>query len=130
MRGKLLIVAWLYVISFQATYANPQSWHNWVSDVRQEALSQGIRAAVFDDAFKDIHEPNQQIKHFSKTQPEHRLTFARYLKTRVDAYRVAMGRKQYLKHQALLNQIGREYGVDPCFIVAFWGLETSYGSYM
>lgn len=124
---------WLWgmlALSATSVWAALPSWEAWVAGVRQEALSQGIRAAVFDEAFRDIHEPNRQIKRFLKTQPEHRLTYERYLKTRVDAYRLAMGRKNYLKNQTLLDQIGREYGVDPCFIVAFWGMETSYGTYM
>ncbi|MCX7115457.1 MAG: lytic murein transglycosylase [Gammaproteobacteria bacterium] len=118
------------LLSCGFVWANSQAWGPWVAAVRQEALGQGIRPEVFDAAFKDIHEPSQQIKHFSRSQPEHRLTYGRYLKTRVDAYRVTMGRKQYLKNQALLEKIGQTYDVDPCFIVAFWGMETSYGTYM
>lgn len=110
--------------------ANPQQWSSWVAEVRQEALKQGIRPEVFDAAFADIHEPSQKIKHFQKIQPEHRITYSKYLKTRVDAYRLAQGRKQYKKYQPLLDKIGQEYGVDPCFIVSFWGMETSYGTYM
>ncbi len=41
-----------------------------------------------------------------------------------------MGRKYFSSNKALLEDIGRNFGVDPCFIVAFWGMETSYGSYM
>jgi len=35
----------------------------------------------------------------------------------------------YAKHRELLEQIGAEYGVQPRFIVALWGIETNFGSF-
>lgn len=110
--------------------ANSQSWQSWVAGVRQEALSQGIPAELFDQAFADIREPSRQVKSLARSQPEHRLTYNKYLHTRADSYRIAMGRKNYAKNKALLDEIGQHFGVDPCFIVSFWGMETSYGTYM
>lgn len=107
-----------------------QSWSSWVEDVHKEALAQGIRPSVFDAAFADIHEPSRQIKGLSRSQPEHRLTYQSYLNSRVDGYRITIGRSQYKKNQAVIDKIGRHYKVDPCFIMSFWGMETSYGSYM
>ncbi|WP_133140584.1 lytic transglycosylase domain-containing protein [Legionella genomosp. 1] len=112
------------------SYANQQSWNSWVAGVRQEALSQGIPASLFDQAFADIHEPSRQVKSLARSQPEHRLTFTKYLNTRADAYRIAMGKKNYQRNKELLDQVGQSFGVDPCFIVSFWGMETSYGTYM
>lgn len=113
------------------TFAAPtQSWNQWVAGVRTEALREGISKEVFDTAFRDIHEPSRTVKSLARSQPEHRLTFSRYLSTRADSYRIAMGRKNYLKYQGMLDKIGEEYGVDPCFIVSFWGMESSYGTYM
>ncbi len=106
------------------------NWTHWVADVRAEALQQGIRPDVFDAAFRDIHEPNKQIKGLAKSQPEHRLSYFKYRDSRVDAYRISIGRKKYQQYHDLVTKIGQQYGVDPCFILAFWGLETSYGSYL
>lgn len=110
--------------------AQAQNWSQWVAGVRKEALSQGIPASLFDEAFANIHEPSRQIKGLAHSQPEHRLTFSKYLNTRADGYRIAMGRKNYEKNKALLEDIGIAYGVDPCFVASFWGMETSYGTYM
>lgn len=110
--------------------AAQENWNHWVSGVRQEALAQGIPSALFDEAFADIHEPSRQVKGLSRSQPEHRLTYSNYLHSRVDSYRITVGRKQYLKNKAIADEIAGKYGVDPCFILAFWGMETSYGSYM
>ena len=125
--GLLLCITLL--ISTIAT-AQQQSWSSWVAQVRAEALKQGISASLFDEAFADIHEPSKQVKGLARSQPEHRLTYTKYRNSRVDAYRIAIGRKEYKKNQTLLTEIGNHYGVDPCFITSFWGMETSYGSYM
>lgn len=107
-----------------------QSWNQWLAGVKEEALQQGISPALFDQAFAGIHEPSRQIKGFMHSQPEHRLTFMKYLSSRVDGYRIAIGRKEYKKNKQVLEEIGHSYGVNPCFIVSFWGMETSYGTYM
>jgi membrane-bound lytic murein transglycosylase B len=125
--GLLLCITLL--LSTIAT-AQQQSWSSWVAQVRAEALKQGISESLLNEAFADIHEPSKQVKGLARSQPEHRLTYTKYRNSRVDAYRIAIGRKEYKKNQTLLTEIGNQYGVDPCFITSFWGMETSYGSYM
>lgn len=110
--------------------ANQQSWSSWVDTVRQQALAEGISPAVFDQAFAGVHEPNRTVKNLAKSQPESRLTFSKYLHSRADNYRIIMGRKHFAKNKELLEKVGQDFGVDPCFVVAFWGMESSYGSYM
>ena len=112
------------------SFATQQPWATWVADVRKQALAEGVRPSVFDLAFADIHEPSRQVKGLARSQPEHRLTYQKYLSSRVDAYRISIGRSQYKKNKDVADQIGRTYHVDPCFIMSFWGMETSYGSYM
>lgn len=124
----LSVLVGLLLSSF--VFAQQQSWNSWVADVRQEALGQGIRASLFDEAFADIHEPSRQVKGLARSQPEHRLTYSKYLHSRVDNYRITVGRQQYKKNKALADEIANHFGVDPCFIMSFWGMETSYGSYM
>ncbi|MBN9230328.1 MAG: lytic transglycosylase [Legionella sp. 40-6] len=126
----LAMSAWLMILATQNSVAASQNWNQWVSEVRDEAMREGIAPQVFDRAFANIHEPSHQIKGLLRSQPEHRLTFMKYRNTRVDNYRIVMGRKEFKKNQAVLEAVARKYGVNPCFIVSFWGLETSYGTYM
>jgi membrane-bound lytic murein transglycosylase B len=107
-----------------------QKWRQFVNNVRQEALAQGVRASTFDRAFRNIREPSRKVLKYDRTQPEKRLTFLKYRNTRADAYRIKIGRKKLKKNFKLISKIGQEYGVSPCFIASFWGLETSYGHFM
>lgn len=115
----------------QISFAEPQpNWSAWVAEVKRQALAEGISQTLFDQAFADVQAPSSTVKSLSRSQPEKRLTFSKYLHTRADNYRLIMGRKHYAKNKELLEKVGTEFGVDPCFIVAFWGMESSYGSYM
>ncbi|HAT8969125.1 TPA: lytic murein transglycosylase [Legionella pneumophila subsp. pneumophila] len=133
MRGRAMKKWGLAIVALmlfnQITYAS-QSWNQWVAGVREEALQQGIPPSLFDEAFAGIHEPSRKIKGFLRSQPEHRLTFMKYRNTRADNYRIVIGRKEYKRNKEILEEIAQQYGVNPCFIVSFWGMETSYGSYM
>lgn len=125
-----LIIATL-LLNCSVTYANnPQNWNSWVADVRKEALSEGIPPTLFDEAFAGIHEPSRQVKGLARSQPEHRITYDSYLHSRIDNYRIAIGRQLYKKNQVLADEVATHYGVDPCFMLSFWGMESSYGSYM
>lgn len=128
-RWKLRVSLGLMCLS-SVLFAQSQNWTQWLAGVREEALSQGIPLQLFDEALEGMHEPSRKVKGLAHSQPEHRLTFSKYLSSRVDNYRVVIGRREYARNQALLDKIGQEYGVDPCFIVSFWGMESSYGSYM
>jgi len=123
-------IAMIFMMLINQSASARQSWNDWVAQVRQEAISQGISPELFDEAFSTIRQPSRRVRGLSRSQPEHRLTYRKYRNTRADNYRIVIGRKRYKQNKELINRIAREYGVDPCFIVSFWGMETSYGSYM
>ncbi len=41
--------------------------------------------------------------------------------------RAGSPRRSGLQNRAVLNEVGRRYGVQPRFIVALWGIETTFG---
>ncbi len=44
--------------------------------------------------------------------------------------RIARGQQKLQQNRNLLTDIEREYGVAAQYLVAFWGVETNYGSFM
>lgn len=127
MKAKLLII--ILFVGIGTTVQAQDSWRQFVSDLRAEAIQQGVEPSFFDRTFKHIR-PNRSIRQYAVSQPEHRLRFDKYRRTRGSKYRILMGKRNYKKNKVMLDQIGREFGVDPCFITSFWGMETSYGTFM
>lgn len=109
----------------------PVSLHDfrvWLQGVEQEALERGISEAVISRAFNNL-EPDARVITFDRHQPEFVQTFEQYLTARVSKQRVEKGLQLYRQYGPLLQRVGKHYGVDPRFIVAFWGLESSFGLY-
>lgn len=105
-----------------------QSFDAYLADVRIRAMEDGVSAATIDQAFEGLV-PDERVIGFDRRQPEFVQTFEEYLTARVSDFRKKEGRRLFLEHQALLTEIGEKYGVDPEYLVAFWGLETSFGRY-
>jgi membrane-bound lytic murein transglycosylase B len=125
----ILPVVFAIFCSSNAFSNNTLPWHDFIAQLREEALADNIRPEVFDEAFANVHEPSHRVLHLDKTQPEKRLTFKEYRNSRVDHYRIALGRKEFRRNQAALEKVSQRFGVDACFILSIWGLETSYGHY-
>ncbi|MDF1551836.1 MAG: lytic murein transglycosylase [Deferrisomatales bacterium] len=99
----------------------------WLQEVRVEALGKGISAATLDAAFAGV-EPIARVVELDRSQPELTWTLEDYLNKVIPQSRIDLGRKKFAEHRALLEEVGAKFGVQPRFIVAFWGIETNFGS--
>lgn len=105
--------------------AADQPFPVWVDDLQAEARARGISDATV--RLLDDVAPISRVIELDRRQPEGRLTLQEYLDRVINNARVAQGRRLLRENATLLREIGAEYGVQPRFIVALWGLETSYG---
>ena len=71
-----------------------------------------------------------RVIELDRSQPEFTSSFADYFSRRVSPARIEKGRNLYLEHAAFLADLTRRYDVPGQYLVAFWGLETNYGSYL
>lgn len=124
MRGRLalLLLGGLLSAPLQAS----PDFERYVEGLKREAVAAGIPAATVRAAFADIRLIEAAIKH-DKNQPEFKLTLDTYIPRAVPQWKVNQARALYRQHLPLLTKIGREYGVQPRFIVALWGIETNFG---
>lgn len=106
--------------------AGDVSFDQWLRELRREAGSLGIAEATLDSALSGI-KPIPRVIELDQKQPEFTLTFRQYMDRVTPAARVEKGKQKLEENRALLEKIGREYGVQPRFIVAFWGIETDFG---
>jgi membrane-bound lytic murein transglycosylase B len=126
IRRSILLAVLLSLMALAPATAQ-DDFEIWKSALRVEALGQGISPATFEAAFEGVA-PIPRIIELDRYQPERTKTFAEYSKGSVSDTRVARGRAMLAENRALLEQIGAQYGVQPRFIVALWGLETNYGA--
>ncbi len=126
-------LALLLGIAFEAAGAEPSpqpaDFDHWLATFKSEARSSGISQAVLDKALADVR-PIPRVIELDRHQPEFTQSFWTYMKGRVSEQRMKRGRELLKKHAALLQRIERRYGVQPRFLVAFWGLESNFGDYL
>ncbi|ALE52503.1 lytic murein transglycosylase [Candidatus Thioglobus autotrophicus] len=104
-----------------------QSFEEFLSDIRQQAITRGVSTATLNQAFSGLT-PNPKVLKLDQTQAEFSQNFWRYLGSRVSEYRLHNGTQKLKLHQQILQNNYQKYGVPPHIIVAFWGLETNYGN--
>ncbi|HCE35644.1 MAG TPA: lytic murein transglycosylase, partial [Gammaproteobacteria bacterium] len=122
-----LIFCLLLTTSAYANDTTARSFESFLADIRTQAISQGISTTTLDQVFYGLT-PNPKVIKFDRSQAEFSQNFWRYLGSRVSPYRLKNGKKLLQEHQATFQHNYQKYGVPPHIIVAFWGLETNYGS--
>jgi membrane-bound lytic murein transglycosylase B len=126
---RLRAVAGLVALALSAmpaVGAAEASFSDWREGLRAEAVGQGVDPALFDAALDGVS-PIDRIVELDQRQPEFTQTFWRYLDSRVNAARIGRGAQLLRQYAGLLEAVQRHYGVQPRFLVAFWGLESNYG---
>ncbi len=106
--------------------ATKASFQAWLADVRKEAIASGVSEETLNHALRDLQPIPLVIKR-DRSQPEFKLTLDEYLNRVVTESRIREGRKKLHEHRDLLTRISKQYGVQPEFVVALWGIETRYG---
>lgn len=97
--------------------------------LKQEALEKGYASELVEQVFTSLTFYERAVSS-DRSQPEFVETLDTYLPKRVSETRIRMAREFYRQHLPELEKIGQKYGVQPRFIVALWGLESSFGRIM
>lgn len=99
-----------------------------LNGLQAQGRSHGISSRALEQSFASItYRP--RIIELDRSQPEFVQTFWDYFQSRADQRRTDRGRALLIEHGPLLNRIHAEYGVRPEYLLAFWGLETNFGSF-
>ena len=128
LRKSVLLVSLLATVASGCLQAEEIGFADYLQKVRAQAISSGISAETIDLAFHELQRDERVIK-YDRQQPEFVQTFDKYLQARVTKFRKTQGRRLFELHRGLLSKISEAYDVDAEYIVAFWGLETSFGRY-
>lgn len=99
----------------------------WLEALKSEAKAAQISEQTIEDTFKNAQYLPSVIV-LDRGQPEFISPFLSYVAKRVSPSRITQGRALLQEHEALLDQVEAKYGVPRQILLAFWGLETNYGS--
>ncbi|GIU36777.1 lytic murein transglycosylase [Shewanella schlegeliana] len=127
---KSIPLATALLLSTSAAYAADEqpNWASCVADLQQTAKSEGLSQQTIEHTLANVKYVPRVIE-LDQKQPEFSSSFENYFSKRVTDWRVEQGRKLYREHKVLLQKLAKEYGVPPQYLLAFWGLETNFGSY-
>lgn len=128
MRQSLLFVLFaLLLFSPVQAMASKDSFETWLAAFKKEAAKKGISKDILESALEGV-KPLPRVIELDRKQPEGKMSFAQYKAKVVSAERIKKGQELYREHREILDEIGAKYGVPAPYIVALWGVETSYGS--
>ncbi len=96
----------------------------WVS-----ARKAGVSRKTYDAAFAGLS-PDPTVLEKNAHQPEFKLPPSQYVVAAVTDTRVDVGRKMLEKYKAELDVIEKRWGVDRHVLLAIWGMETNFGTFM
>ncbi len=105
------------------------SFNSWLKSFKSYAKSQRVSQETINEALSNVHYLPSVIRR-DRRQHQFSITFNKFAKRVISAYRLKKGRQFLKKHKALFRDIERRYGVPGAVIVAFWGLESDFGKNM
>ncbi len=125
--SRLVAVLCLYLASACVGAAEP-TFFQCIERIGDRAREAGISEPVIRDVLGSA-KPLERVIELDRRQPEFTRSFADYYGRRVTEERVGRGREMLGRHRDALMTAQRRYGVPAHYLVAFWGLETNFGSY-
>jgi lytic murein transglycosylase len=122
------------VVSEETNNAQQAGFRSYLEIVRQRALREGVTPVTLDRVLPSLTY-NDRVVRLDRQQPEGASSapvpnFAPYKARHVDASRISRGRAKYAELRPLLKRIEDETGVPEEIMIAIYGHETNYGSFM
>ena len=117
------------IINLSSLQADEQgSFEDWLIYIENLALKEGISKDTINNSIKNITQ-NERVLELDRSQPEFTLTLEKYLSNTTPASRVKKGKRLYKENKDILEKVSYEFGVQPRFLLALWGIETSFGKF-
>ena len=102
---------------------------NWVQQFKQEAAGQGVSPSVLDKAFSSVSYNLGTIR-ADRGQKSFKLSFDQFMQKRGGAAIISRGKAMKQSNAALFAGIERRFGVPAGPLIAIWGMETGFGSFL
>lgn len=103
-------------------------FEQWKASFGREAKTNGIGRKGLSALAQTRY--SQKTIRADRGQKSFKLSLNQFMKKRGSAAIVSRGRKLKRQYASLFDSIERHYGVPPGPLLAIWGMETGFGSYM
>jgi membrane-bound lytic murein transglycosylase B len=127
MKKILFLVSCLLSLSAIAGEFDYDRWNEKVESIKDRAVAEGVSESVVKECLSGAgfipHIVNRD-----RNQAEFKMTLDNYRTRTVSQKRIAEGRAMRGKHAQLLARTEQKYEVPRHVLLAFWGLESSYGA--
>ena len=101
----------------------------WKKEFEKEALQAGIKQTTLSEYLPQMELLPRVIEQDVK-KPEFLQNFWDYIRVRLTPEKILNGQKMMREYPTWLKRIHSEYGVEPQYLIALWGMETNYGGYL
>ncbi|WP_299300694.1 lytic murein transglycosylase [uncultured Litoreibacter sp.] len=104
------------------------SFSGFVSQLKSEAVAKGHPTAQVNAFFQGVRQDPKVIK-ADRSQGVFKKGFTEFARAVISKGRVNKGRANAQKYASVFRRAQQEYGIPPGVLLAFWALETDYGSF-
>jgi membrane-bound lytic murein transglycosylase B len=122
---KSLLPAFALLIAASSAFAS-DDFDTCKTTLAARASEAGLASDLIERVLNSLQHAPRVIE-LDRRQPEFTDTLANYLSRRITPDRIAEGRKLLQTQRRVLQQATERFGVQPQYLIAFWGLETNYG---
>ena len=128
--AALITTALLPAASFAAQCGNDGSgFAAWVAEFKREAAGSGISPSVVNQALSNVSYSRATIR-ADRGQKSFKLSLDAFMQKRGGQAIISRGRKMRAQNARLFESIEQRFGVPAGPLIAIWGMETGFGSFM
>jgi membrane-bound lytic murein transglycosylase B len=126
---RLLFSIFLVGLSCSSVAADQAEFSQCLVGMQQRAAAEGVSSETVNTVIPRL-EFQARVIELDRSQPEFTQSFADYFGKRVSQTRIEQGRALNREFGGFLADLTHQYGIPGQYLVAFWGLETNFGSYL
>ncbi|WP_237152103.1 lytic murein transglycosylase [Oryzibacter oryziterrae] len=102
---------------------------DWTKQIRGEAMANGVPASTLDTVLRSVSYSRGTIS-ADRGQKSFHLSLDAFMKKRGGPAIASQGKSVLKRNAALFASIEQRFGVPPGPVIAIWGMETGFGSFM
>jgi lytic murein transglycosylase len=108
---------------------NAAGFPAWVEAFKQEAVAKGVSPRTVEEALSGVSYATKTIS-LDRNQKSFKLSYEQFMQKRGASAIISKGRVLKKQNDALFRKLEDKYGVPAGPLIAIWGMETGFGSFL